>query len=238
MAIETDSQEPYAPDPSVLGDQGMRIAAIREKKRPGLISLMASDLQMHIYQVRWRALRSYPTWQRPLVVLGVLFRLDTLWAVWGYRLKRFFVRSHIPLLPQVIDLVVGIGYQVQIGDHVYIGPGLYIPHGHVVMDGFVELGRNCTISPFVTFGLRNSRGGGFSFLGPRCGDGLWVGTHSALLGDIVLGNHVSVGAHSLVLADLPDYCTAAGVPAKLLRRFSAEDKELLSKIRQYGYQAD
>jgi serine O-acetyltransferase len=129
-------------------------------------------------------------------------------------------------------------YQVQIGDHVFIGPGLYLPHGFVVIDGFVEIGRNCVISPFVTIGLRNSGESGFSFIGPQAGDYFWVGTHSSLLGDISIGNHTTVGANSMVLSDLPGYCTAAGTPAKLIRQLSREAVEELTRIQETGYQGD
>jgi serine O-acetyltransferase len=223
--------------PPDLGDQGWRIAALQQKERPGLGHLLLSDLLTHVYQTRWRPLSNYPGWQRPWQVLCVVMRFDTLWAAWGYRWKRFYLRWHVPILPRIIDRVLAFGYQVQIGDHVYIGPGLYLAHGCVVMDGFVELGSNCVISPWVTFGLRNSKGGGFSFLGPQVGDGLWVGTHTALLGDITIGDQVSVGAHSLVLDDLPSHCTAAGIPAKVMRKFDETDMALLSRVEEQGFRA-
>ena len=222
----------------VLGDQGTRIAEIEARKRPGMFHLMYADLLRNIYQTRWRHLATYPAWQRPWQVLCFILRFDTLWAVWGYRAKRFCLRWRIPLLPRLIDRLLAAGYQVQIGDHVYIGPGIYIPHGFVVIDGFVEIGRNCVISPFVTIGLRNSRGGGFSFLGPHAGDGLWIGTHATLLGDISLGDYVWVGSNSLVLSDLPGYCTAAGSPAQVIRRFSNEEIHQLTVVQGMGYQGD
>lgn len=199
--------------------------------------MLLADMRIHIYQVRWRPLSSYPAWQRVFIALAVLLRFDTLWAVWGYRFKRFFLRWQVPILPRLIDRFLATAYQVQIGDHVYIGPGLYIPHGFVVMDGFVEIGRNCTISPFVTFGLRNSAAGGFSFVGPCAGDGLWVGTHSMLLGDIELGDHVTVGANSMLLHDLPGHCTAAGSPAKVVRTFTEAELDQIRIIQEIGFQA-
>lgn len=222
----------------VLGDQGSRIAAIASRKRPGTFSLMYLDLLRNIYQTRWRHLSTYPAWQRPWQMLCFILRFDTLWAVWGYRVKRFFLRWGIPVFPRIIDRLLAAGYQVQIGDHVYIGPGLYLPHGFVVIDGFVEIGRNCVISPFVTIGLRNSREGGFSFLGPQAGDGLWIGTHTTLLGDISLGDYCSVGANSMVLSDLPSYCTAAGAPARVIRQLGPAEIDRMITIQETGYQGD
>jgi serine O-acetyltransferase len=238
QAVAVQEKQSHAGRAAVLGDQGMRIAEIEARQRPSTFHLMHADLLRNIYQTRWRHLDTYPAWQRPWQLLCFILRFDTLWAVWGYRLKRFFLRWHVPVVPRIIDRLLAAGYQVQIGDHVYIGPGLYIPHGFVVIDGFVEIGRNCVISPFATIGLRNSNEGGFSFLGPRAGDALWIGTHATLLGDITLGDHTSIGANSLVLSDLPGYCTAAGTPARIIRQFDREEFERLEAIREKGYQGD
>jgi serine O-acetyltransferase len=215
----------------------MRLAALEQRRRPAWFKLAYSDLERNFYQTRWRSLSGCPAWQRPFVALGVIFRFDTLWACWGYRVKRGLLNWHIPVLPRVVDRLLAAFYQVQIGDHVYIGPGLYLPHGMVVIDGFVEIGRNCVISPFVTMGLRNSASGGFSFFGPQAGDGLWVGTHCSLLGDIKIGDHVSIGANSMLIDDLPDYCTAAGSPAKVLRRLSQAEVEFMLKLQDAGLAA-
>ncbi|MEX2237986.1 MAG: hypothetical protein WEB00_10670 [Dehalococcoidia bacterium] len=223
---------------AALGDQGTRIRAIEKRERPGIFSLLLSDLLRNVYQTRWRRLATFPAWERPWVILTLILRFDTLWACWAYRWKRFYLNWHIPILPRVIDRFLAVMYQVQIGDHVYIGPGLYLPHGFVVMDGFVEIGRNPVISPYVTFGLRNSQAGGFSFIGPCAGDALWVGTHATLIGDIQLGDHVSIGANSLLIESLPSYCTAAGSPARIIRQFNREEIEELMLIQEIGYQGD
>ncbi|HEX5940259.1 MAG TPA: hypothetical protein VFZ12_07845 [Dehalococcoidia bacterium] len=221
--------------PVAQQDQVARIVAIENAEREGLFSLMYADLLRNLYQTRWRHLSTYPAWQRPWQALTFILRFDTLWAVWWYRLKRFCLRWRIPIVPRILDRLLAAFYQVQIGDHVFIGPGLYIPHGFVVIDGFVEIGRNCVISPFVTIGLRNSQADGFSFFGPRAGDELWIGTHTTLLGDISLGDHTSVGANSLVLTDLPGYCTAAGTPARVIRELDRESVAELVAMQEKGY---
>ncbi|MPZ22889.1 MAG: hypothetical protein GEU28_04980 [Dehalococcoidia bacterium] len=206
------------PDSRRSAPDDVRLAEMKRRRRHGLIALILSDLRSYVYHVHWHRVSQYPAWRRPLVVLGVVLRFDTLWAVWAFRWKRFFLDWHVPLVPRVIDRFMAVAYQVQIGDHVFVGPGLYLPHGFVVIDGIVEIGANCVLSTWVTLGLRSSSTDGFSFMGPQVGDGLWVGTHSALIGDIRIGNHVSVGAHSMVIHDLPPLCTAAGAPARVIHR--------------------
>jgi acetyltransferase-like isoleucine patch superfamily enzyme len=50
------------------------------------------------------------------------------------------------------------------------------------------------------------------------GDGSWLGYGTVVLPGARIGRHVTVGANSVVTGELPDYCVAAGVPAKVIRR--------------------
>src|SRR5207342_833295 len=51
------------------------------------------------------------------------------------------------------------------------------------------------------------------------GDGSWLGFGTVVLPGARIGRHVTVGANSVVVGDLPDYCVAAGVPATVIRRY-------------------
>lgn len=224
---------PHSPQTDEDGDDP-RFSAIRQRRRPGLLTLLWADLKAEVYQTRWQPLSSFAAWQQPFVVVATLGRLDALWAVAAYRLKRFLRRWHVPFLPRLADAWARAVYQVEIGDHVYIGPGLYLPHGLIVLDGIIEIGANCVISPWVTLGLRRSRAG-FSFHGPTLGDGVWIGTHAMLLGDIQVGNHVTIGAGSLVIHDLEDYTTAAGSPARIVHHATEAEIALKDRVHEIQF---
>jgi acetyltransferase-like isoleucine patch superfamily enzyme len=51
------------------------------------------------------------------------------------------------------------------------------------------------------------------------GDGSWLGHGTVVLPGAAIGRHVVVGANSVVIGEIPDYCVAAGVPAKVIRRY-------------------
>lgn len=53
----------------------------------------------------------------------------------------------------------------------------------------------------------------------RIGEGSWIGTHVAIIGDVHIGKHCVVGANSVVTKDIPDYSVAVGIPAKILRQY-------------------
>lgn len=59
----------------------------------------------------------------------------------------------------------------------------------------------------------------------QIGEGSWIGTHVAIIGDVHIGKHCVVGANSVVTKDIPDYSVAVGIPAKVLRRYNLTTKQ-------------
>ncbi len=51
------------------------------------------------------------------------------------------------------------------------------------------------------------------------GDGSWLGFGTVVLPGARIGRHVTVGANSVVIGELPDYCVAVGAPAAVIRRY-------------------
>jgi serine O-acetyltransferase len=93
------------------------------------------------------------------------------------------------------------------------GPGLDLPHvaRGVSIDPEVVIGTNVIIHPFTTIG-RDGRSHA-----PQIGDSASIGTGSRVIGAVVVGARATVGANSLVLADVPAGAIAIGVPARILR---------------------
>jgi acetyltransferase-like isoleucine patch superfamily enzyme len=60
------------------------------------------------------------------------------------------------------------------------------------------------------------------------GDGSWLGHGSVVLPGVTIGQHVVIGANSVVTKDIPDFSVAVGVPAKVIRRFDESRQEWLS----------
>ncbi len=51
------------------------------------------------------------------------------------------------------------------------------------------------------------------------GDGCWIGTGVTILRNVKIGQRCVIGAHSVVRSDIPDGCIAAGIPARVIRRY-------------------
>ena len=63
------------------------------------------------------------------------------------------------------------------------------------------------------------------------GDGAWLGENVCIIGSKI-GRQSVVGANSVVMQDIPDYCVAVGTPARIVKRYSFEKKEWLKTNEQ------
>ena len=97
-----------------------------------------------------------------------------------------------------------------------IGKGLFIDHGMgVVIGETAEIGDNCLIYQGVTLGGTGKEKGKRH---PTLGNNVMVGSGAKVLGPFKVGNNVKIAAGAVVLEEIPDNCTAVGVPARIVRR--------------------
>lgn len=138
------------------------------------------------------------------------------------RIRDWLFQRNVPLLPYFCDIVSNAVWDVSIGRKVEAGPGLYIPHGHVVIDGLVRIGRDCSVNPWVTIGMSASRRWGFDKSGPIIGDDVYIGTGAKVLGPITIGDGARIGANSVVIDDVPAGATVVGAPARVVHERQAD----------------
>ncbi len=97
-----------------------------------------------------------------------------------------------------------------------IGKGLVIDHGSSVVIGeTAEIGDNCTLYQGVTLGGTGKDTGKRH---PTLGDNVLVGAGAKVLGPFRVGNNVKIAANAVVLKEIPDNCTAVGIPARVVKR--------------------
>ena len=97
-----------------------------------------------------------------------------------------------------------------------LGRRLVIDHGTgIVIGETAEIGDDCLIYHGVTLG---GTGKDIGKRHPTIGNNVLIGAGSKVLGPINVGNNCRIAANSVVLKPLPDNCTAAGIPAKIVRK--------------------
>ncbi len=179
---------------------------------------VVEDVGSTHFNRRFTSLRSLHGVRRLWAVTDVLLNTRLL-AVVIFRCKRALQRRRVPLLPAVLDRLCVLFFNVNLGNHTDIGGGLYLPHGNVVVDGMVNIGRNCVIAPWVTIGTNGS------VAGPRIGDDVFIGTGAKVLGAIQVGDRVKIGANAVVIDNVPADTTVVGIPARPVRQSAIGNRQ-------------
>jgi len=83
---------------------------------------------------------------------------------------------------------------------------------HVILNTSCSVDHDCVIGDFVHIGPGAHLGGGVVI-----GEGTFLGIGSSVIPGIRIGRWSVIGAGAVVTKDLPDNCTAVGVPAKVIK---------------------
>ncbi|MCB0763412.1 MAG: serine acetyltransferase [Flavobacteriales bacterium] len=99
-----------------------------------------------------------------------------------------------------------------------IGPGFRIDHGQaLIVNDRTVFGSGCTVRNSTTIGNKRLKDGTYS-ASPRFGDRVDIGANAVIIGPLVIGNDVAIGAGAVVIRDVPDGHIAVGNPARILPR--------------------
>ncbi|MGK7943550.1 MAG: serine O-acetyltransferase [Microcystaceae cyanobacterium] len=137
-------------------------------------------------------------------------------AIALHRFAHWLYSSHLPLIPRLISHFARLMTGIEIHPGATIGQGVFIDHGMGVVIGETAIiGDYCLIYQNVTLGGTGKETGKRH---PTLGHNVVVGAGAKVLGNISVGNHVRVGAGSIVLQEVPNDCTVVGVPGRIISR--------------------
>ncbi len=105
-------------------------------------------------------------------------------------------------------------FDVDIHPAARIGQGVMLDHASGITIGETAVvGDGCSLLHGVTLGGTGKEVGDRH---PKIGRGVLLSVGAKVLGNITIGDQAKVAAGSVVLKDVPAYCTVAGVPARIV----------------------
>lgn len=109
----------------------------------------------------------------------------------------------------VFNWILGI----DVSEHTQIGKNCVVWHGvGLIIHPQAIIGDNCILRHNTTIGNTTSGGGA-----PIIYDGVDIGANCVVIGEIVIGKNVTIGAGSVVAKNIPDNAIVIGNPARILK---------------------
>ena len=135
-------------------------------------------------------------------------------AIQAYRVANHYWTNGRKPLAWYLQSRISEVWAVDIHPGARIGKGIMFDHATSVVIGETAVVEDdISMLHEVTLGGSGKEGGDRH---PKVGRGVMIGAGAKILGNIRIGVGAKIGAGSVVLKDVPDHTTVAGVPAKVV----------------------
>ncbi|WAL58415.1 serine O-acetyltransferase [Thermocoleostomius sinensis] len=142
-------------------------------------------------------------------------------AILCYRFAHWLHLHNVFFFPRLISHLARLFTGIEIHPAAVLGKGIVIDHGIGVVIGETAIvGDYTLIYQGVTLGGTGKESGKRH---PTVGNHVIIGAGAKVLGNIHIGSYARIGAGSIVLRDVPAYCTAVGVPGRNLCQTNPQD---------------
>ena len=149
-------------------------------------------------------------------VLEIVLCYPGFHAILLHRLAHWLHGLGLPLIPRIISQTSRLLTGIEIHPGARIGRRFFIDHGMgVVIGETAEIGDDVLLYQGVTLGGTGKERGKRH---PTVGNQVVVGTGAKVLGNITIGDHVKIGAGSVVVHPVPSHSTVVGIPGRVVRR--------------------
>ena len=149
-------------------------------------------------------------------IFEIIFCYPGFQALMAHRIANKLKTIGIPFLPRYISYLTRIITGIEIHPSAQIGERLFIDHGEGVVIGETTIiGDDVIIYQQVTLGGTGKEHGKRH---PTIGNNVIIGAGAKILGNIKIADNVRIGAGSVVVEDVPEYCTVVGIPGKIVKQ--------------------
>ncbi|HEY0829072.1 MAG TPA: serine O-acetyltransferase [Bacilli bacterium] len=149
-------------------------------------------------------------------VFEVMFTYSGLHALWWHRIAHWFYKAEWFTLARTLSQTSRFITGIEIHPGAVIGRRFFIDHGMGVV-----IGETCEIGDDVVLYHGSTLGGTGKEKGkrhPTIGNKVVIGAGAKVLGSIKVGDNSIIGANSVVLQEVPPFCTVVGIPGRVVRR--------------------
>ena len=152
-------------------------------------------------------------WTTPLLYLKGFHALQS------YRVTHYLWKQGRKALAVYLQNEISVAFDVDIHPAAKIGHGIMFDHATGIVVGETSVIENdVSILQGVTLGGTGKESGDRH---PKVREGVMIGAGAKILGNIEVGKYAKIGANSVVLQPVPEYATAAGVPARIVGKDKA-----------------
>jgi serine O-acetyltransferase len=156
-------------------------------------------------------------------IIEILLCYPGFHAILLHRLAHRVYRRRWTLAARVISQFSRAVTGIEIHPGASIGRRFFIDHGMgVVVGETTEIGDDVLLYQGVTLGGTGKEKGKRH---PTLGNHVVVGTGAKVLGNIRIGDHVKIGAGSVVVHPVPDYSTVVGIPGRVVKVRGEEPRD-------------
>ena len=151
--------------------------------------------------------------------LEIYFLYPGVKAIRMHRVAHWFYKHNMKFIARAISQRAVRKTGIEIHPGATIGRRLVIDHGvGVVIGETAEIGDDCLIYQGVTLG---GTGKDVGKRHPTIGNNVMISSGAKVLGPFKVGDNSRIASGAIVLEEVPPDCTAAGVPARIVRRNGA-----------------
>jgi len=135
-------------------------------------------------------------------------------AIQAHRINHWLYQNGRKTLAYFLQNRMSEVFGVDIHPAANIGHGIMFDHATGIVVGETSvIENNVSILQGVTLGGTGKECGDRH---PKVREGVMIGAGAKILGNIEVGKYAKIGANSVVLQPVPEYATAAGVPARII----------------------
>ncbi len=148
-------------------------------------------------------------------VIEIFFCYPGFHAILLHRMAHELYQMRLTFLARVVSQFSRALTGIEIHPGAKIGRRFFIDHGMgVVIGETAEIGDDVLLYQGVTLGGTGKEKGKRH---PTLGNHIVIGTGAKVLGNIRIGDHVKIGAGSVVVHPVPDHSTVVGIPGRIVR---------------------